>query len=201
MIRIAPPRARILAIRGLLLLAPWIGAPAALSCEESPIPPALQAQLLINVLSFDRALPERAGAELVVGVVIQRRYRPSLESGEDMLAAFAGAAVGNLLGLPMRVVAVELGSDSDLGEEIARLGVDVIYVTPLRALAIERIATATRAHKVRSLSADPETVRRGVAIGLGMRDDRPEILINLGAAQAEGADLSAQLLRVARIVS
>jgi hypothetical protein len=185
---------------GLVLAALSFGAAATEASEESPIPPELQAQLLLNVLSFDRAFAERAGAELVVGVVIQRKYRPSLEAGEDLLAAFNAAAKGNMLGLPMRAVAVELGPDSDVGAELSRLEIDALYVTPLRALALDRISTATRTLKVRSLTAVSESVRGGLAIGLGMRDERPEVLVNQAAAQAEGSDFTAQLLRIARLV-
>ncbi len=191
---------RLVALGGLLLGALALGPAPVMAGQESPIPPALQAQLFLNVLSFDREFPQRAGPELVVGVVIQRKYRPSLETGEDLIAAFTAKAEGNMLGLPMRVVAVELGPNSDVGAELSRLEVDALYVTPLRALALERISTATRALKVRSLTAVSDGVRGGLAIGLGMRDERPEILVNLAAAQAEGADFTAQLLRIARLV-
>jgi hypothetical protein len=172
----------------------------AFGADESPIPAATQAQLFLNVLSFDRSLSERAGAELVVAVLLQRRYRASLDSGNDMLAAFAEAARGNLLSMPVRVIAIELLPELDLGAELARLEVEVVYVTPLRALSIDDISAATRELDVRSLTAVPEALNAGLAVGLGIRDGRPEVLIHLAAARAEGADFGAQLLRMARIV-
>lgn len=183
-----------------LLGSAWLSAGPLPAPVETPIQPELQASLLLTVLSFDRELARQAGAELVVGVVILRKYRPSLESGEDMLAAFAASPARSLLGLPLRVVAVELGPDSDIEAELKRLQVDALYVTPLRALAIERITKATRALRVRTLTAVPEAVADGLAVGLGMRDQRPEILVNMAAAVAEGAEFTAQLLRMARIV-
>jgi hypothetical protein len=176
------------------------GAPAVGSSDESPIEPGLQAQLLLKVLSFDRALAARAGSELTVGVVIQRRYRPSLEAGEDMLAAFASVANRDFVALRVRAVAVELGPETDLQAELSRLEVDVLYVTPVRALPVETIAAATRALRICSMTAVPQLVSDGLAVGVGVRDDRPEILVNLEAASAEGIDFSAQLLRMARIV-
>ena len=76
-----------------------------------------------------------------------------------------------------------------------------IYEPPLRAVDIQRIAAATRARHVRSLTAVPGAVADGVAVGLGTRAQRPEILGHLTAAAAEGAEFTAQLLRIARIVS
>jgi hypothetical protein len=46
----------------------------------------------------------------------------------------------------------------------------------------------------------PEYVERGLAIGVGVKGERPEIVINLDASRAEGAELNAQVLRIARIV-
>ncbi len=190
--------------RASLLLALFcIAAPTASAVggrEESPIEPELQAQLLLKVLSFDRALAARSGSELTVGVVIQRRYRPSLEAGEDMLAAFASVASRDFVALRLRAIAVELGPKTDLEAELARLEVDVLYVTPVRALTAATIAAATRALRICSMTAVPQLVLDGLAVGLGVRNDRPEIIVNLEAASAEGIDFSAQLLRMARIV-
>ena len=44
-------------------------------------------------------------------------------------------------------------------------------------------------------------MENGLAVGVGLRGKKPEILINLEAARAEGADFNAQLLRLARIVN
>jgi hypothetical protein len=51
-----------------------------------------------------------------------------------------------------------------------------------------------------TLTGVAEYVRAGIAVGIGVRDDRPEILVNLAAARAAGADFSAQLLLLARVI-
>ena len=46
----------------------------------------------------------------------------------------------------------------------------------------------------------PEYVDQGVAVGVGIRKDRPLIIVNLEQARAEGSVFSSQLLALARIV-
>jgi hypothetical protein len=46
----------------------------------------------------------------------------------------------------------------------------------------------------------PRYVETGLAIGVDMKGERPEIVINLAASRAEGADLTAHLLKLARLV-
>ena len=46
----------------------------------------------------------------------------------------------------------------------------------------------------------PEYVEAGVSVGIGIRRDRPLIIVNLAQARAEGTAFSSQLLALARIV-
>jgi hypothetical protein len=43
-------------------------------------------------------------------------------------------------------------------------------------------------------------VRRGVAVGIGLDQDKPQILINLASARAQGSDFDASLLRIATVL-
>lgn len=184
----------------LLLLALVIAWPAMAQEAEVLVPADLQAQILLNVLTFDRNLAERAGDELVFAVLIQRRYMPSADAGNGLLAALRGISGEVMPGMRLRVVRLELDTGDDLGRALASLRPSVLYVPPLRALSIEEIVATTRALKIRTLTGVAEYVTRGLAIGLRLRDDRPEIVINLQAAVAEGADLNSQLLKLARVI-
>jgi hypothetical protein len=102
----------------------------------------------------------------------------------------------------LRVVEIEL--DLETGDGVAQrltaAGADALVFTPLRAVSVESVVAASRSLRIRSLTADPGAVEAGVAVGLGLRDDRPEILVNRAAAAAEGADFDSRLLAAARMV-
>lgn len=56
-------------------------------------------------------------------------------------------------------------------------------------------------HRVLSLSGVPRLAEvGGVSIAVGLKNGRPEILVNLNEAQAEGQELSSELLRLARVI-
>jgi YfiR/HmsC-like len=73
-------------------------------------------------------------------------------------------------------------------------------VSPLRAFAVEDVVLLARSSQITTLTGVPRYVETGCAIGLDLKGDRPHILINLAASRAEGADLNAQLLKLARLV-
>lgn len=182
------------------LLVLVIAGPATAQDAEVLLPADLQAQIFLNVLTFDRNLAERAGDELVFAVLIQRRYIPSAEVGDGLLAALQSQKEEVMPGMRLRVVGLELDAGDDLEAALAALSPSVLYVPPLRALRVEEITAGTRALKIRTVTGVAEYVTRGLSIGLRLRDDRPEIVVNLTAAVAEGADLNSQLLKLARVI-
>jgi hypothetical protein len=65
---------------------------------------------------------------------------------------------------------------------------------------VEALFVALRLRRIRTVTAVNEYVIAGAAVGLDLRGDHAEIVVNLPAARAEGSDFSSQLLRLARIV-
>src|SRR5207248_1488455 len=97
-------------------------------------------------------------------------------------------------------ILIEAGSQEQLRARLSDLAADVVYVTPMRAIDIAEIGRICRAHHLHTVTGVPEYVEAGLAVGIGLRRDRPLIIVNLEQARAEGAAFSAELLALARIV-
>jgi hypothetical protein len=78
--------------------------------------------------------------------------------------------------------------------------VRVLYVSPLRAVHLEDVALVSRAAQITTVTGVPRYVETGLAIGVDLKGERPQIVVNLAASRAEGADLTAHLLKLARVV-
>ena len=187
-------------IRGRLALALILLAGPAALAQDMPVPADLQAGLLLKLLPYDRALKERAGAEVVVVVVYQPRFRLSSEARTDFVRTLEHDAAGHILGLPLRLVELPLEESTDLAVELKRATADIVYLTPLRAVDVAALARAAREARVLSFTGVPEYVPRGAMIGVAERKNRPLLMINLGAARAAGVDLRAELLNISIIV-
>ncbi len=79
--------------------------------------------------------------------------------------------------------------------------IDILYITPLRATGIKEIIRACGAGKILTLTGVPEYVTDGVAIGIGIKGEKPRILINITSAKNEGSDFSSQLLKLAMVIT
>jgi hypothetical protein len=181
---------------GLLLL---FGGSRPASAQAMDLPIETQIPIFLKLLTFDRNLETRAGAELVVAILFQGGNRESLIVRRQAEAELKKAAQA-FEGLIIRIVVIDVEAESDLARRLQDDGVDAIYVSPLRAVDIREILKVTRAARVRSFSGVTRFVNQGVAMGVTMRGDLPQILVNLAAAREEGADYPAQVLKLARLV-
>lgn len=164
------------------------------------MPADLQYTLVAKILTFDRNLKARSGTELVVGVIHQTGFPPSLAALRELERAVAGSPIQAVEGIPVRLVAVPLRSIRTLEADLRREGVNLAYVVPLRAVEVGAVVQAARAAGALTVTGVPTYVSQGVAVGLGLQGDRPRILVNLTSARADGADFAAGLLSLADVV-
>lgn len=189
------------AVRALaLVLALRSGLAAA--AEPMPLKPDLQLPLILKVLTYDRHFESKAGTQVVVGIVYAPTDPTSVAAANevgDVLFRFQDKTVKRL---PIRFRLVEYTTPDALERTIARWGISVFYVAPGNARNLEGIVGVSQAKGVTTTTGVPEYVRRGggVSVGIGLNDDRPQILINISSARCEGSEFDASLLRIASVI-
>jgi hypothetical protein len=198
MIRIKPSAGKrgVSMIAAILLLCS-LGQP---SSETMGISASLQFQIFLKILRFEKNLPTRAGAEIVIAVLYQEGYRDSFVAMRDILKALSESPDSPVENIPVKSVAINIDKETDIGEALTRHRALIIYVTPLRAFDIDTILSVSRLRKLITVTGVTDYVKKGVSIGLGLKEGKPEILINLQAAKNEGSDFSSNLLKLARII-
>jgi len=174
----------------VLLLLAAIARPA--RAETSPIPAAVQVMLFGKIWMFDRSLANND--HLVVAVLYQSSLRSSAETKDQLIAAVRAS------GSKTQCIPVALDDVQGVVRELQRIKADVFYVTEMRGINIADIVRVSRARHIKTITVVEGYVEAGVAIGLRVRNDKPVIAVNLGAAKAEGSDLTAQLLRFSIVI-
>lgn len=179
---------------GLLLAA---GGSTAARAQEMEVPVAVQLPLFLKVMSFDRQLRSRTAGTLVIAIVYQRGYRASAAAKDE--AWRAAVRVGEVAGMPVHLVAIDLDRD-ELAEALTRSQATLVYLAPVRGIDMKEFASVTRAAQVTTLTGVVRYVELGLAVGVRLRGDRPRIVVNLAASRSEGAELTAELLRLAEVL-
>jgi len=154
------------------------------------VPTDVQLAVFQNIWKLDRNFR----APVKMAVLYQETHHASVTVKNEVMAVVATKK------LPILCVPLVAETQQQLLKAMAETDANVIYVAPVRALDIGAIATIARKRHIRTITGVPEYVEAGLAVGIGLRKNRPLIIVNLSASRAEGADFTAQLLGLARIV-
>ena len=178
---------------GLILLS------SKLTPQEMEVPVNVQYPIFLKILSFDRALSERVDGAIVLGIVFQGKNRESLNAKNKFVNSIKNSSIKNINKIPIRHVEIDI-EKVDLNKSVTENKVNILYMTPLRAVNAESVYSFSRTKKIVTLTGVPKYVESGFAVGLELKKGKPSILINLLAAKAEGIDFSSRLLKLARVL-
>ena len=184
---------------GPLMLAAGQDSPSALS-EVMPVPPDLQIPLILKILTYDRNFGNWAPLQLRVGIVYSPNDPSSLSTMNQIAQVFESFADKTVKNVPIRYTLVAYTSDTSV-ESMARSNqVNVFYITPGNSENLEKLLQISKTQQIITTTGVPEYVEKGVSVGIGVRQDKPQILINLASSKSEGSEFDASLLRIARVV-
>ncbi len=168
--------------------------------QEMPVPVDIQYSLFQKILTYDRNLKSRGTEKLVVGIIYQEKFRMSLVAKDNFMAAFNASATKTIEGIAIECIAINIGDSKDITEKIADADVNILYVAPLRVPPLKEIADFCTEKQILTLSGVPEYIKSGLSVGIGQKGNKPEILINLKSAKAEGSNFSSNLLKLATVL-
>ena len=167
--------------------------------QDMAVPAEVQFPLLAKILTFDRNLQDRVGDEIVIAIVYQRKYRRSLNVKDNLFDIINKSSIKAIEAIPIQYLSIDL-DNTDLAKTVSMNKVDILYITPIRAVSMETITAVSRANKILTFTGVQEYVQSGLAMGIGIKGGKPNIIINLAAAKIEGADFSSRLLKLVKVI-
>ena len=188
------------AVVSALTLAHVLGAPLQ-AADEMLVPPGLQIPLIFKILTYDRELTNRVGDELTMAVLFSSANRDSVQARDESLAILDKLSGKTVKTVPIRFTSVDYTSPEALSQIIERDGIDVLYVAPGLSDHIAQVVRISQERRIITVTGVPEYVNQGLAVGIGLRQDKPQILINLDASKQGGSVFDASLLRIAKVVA
>ncbi len=163
------------------------------------IDPASQYRLYLKIMTFDRNLKARIGAEFIIGILYAGLVGESRQARDDFARAVA-AGPAEFEGLPVSTVPIEYGKKGEIEAALAKASVDALYVTPVGSYDLGPVSVACRARGVSTFSGIPEYLGRGLSVSFEVSGRQAKVLVNLANSRAEGSDFSARLLDMVTVV-
>lgn len=168
--------------------------------QEMETPVQIQLPLFLKILSFDRNLKTRSKDVVHIGILYQKNVRQSVQVKNEVLKIVEEMQQKEILGMQTQFFPIEFTSESDLATAATRYDLEVIYITPMRAVDISMLSAHCHELHLLTITGVPEYMETGIAVGIGLKGEKPLIIINPTAAKLAGADFHSQLLKLAKII-
>ncbi len=146
--------------------------------QEMPVPPGLQVAIFTKVLNYDRRIQGDAPRMLVAFTDNSAGVK------DQVVKAFKDSGIS--------VSAVKADQlQGSIG------GINVLYVMP----GVSGTKQICQKNGILSITGVPSLVESGEAsIGLSVLNNKPRIIVHLKQLKAEGHELSANLLQLAKVI-
>ncbi len=168
------------------------------AASKMDAPVNIQIVFFYKIFALDKNLALDAGEVINVGVLYMPTNEASIEAKNEVLEEFRKAAGRTISELPVKIHEIEYTGADQLSSDIQ--GVSILYIVPGNSKSISTIRAICKQHKTRTFTSISRLVLNGVCVGIGIRKNKPKIIINRKASQECGADFSADLLELAEIL-
>ncbi len=162
---------------------------------------ALHLKILMRALTYEHSLAQRTKRFFRVGVLYDPDDERSRHAATTVILLLKEQARRlTFLQRQLVVVSVPLQENGRL-EGALQLDLSALYLsTNIDDTDIKRVVEITRRLKIISMTGVRPYIDLGVTLAVVLRHERPQIIINFPASQAEGARFSSQLLQLAEVI-
>ncbi len=171
---------------------------------EYHLDPARELELIKKILIFERNWKTRTEGSLSIGILYQKSYQISSWVAEDWLALETTSAEGTSLGgIKLLLKPLSLDEEQPLESVLASSGINFVYLTPLELQKQPRLLSSILKTcdrlRIGTFTGIPEYLDSGAAVAFNLREEKPQIIINLDAARAQGMNFSSQFLKLTTV--
>lgn len=158
----------------------------------------LQVNLFMKILRYDRNISNRGEKGLKIGILYNPSSKLSTKMKEDFEEEFKLMKDNTINGIQVFIVPIK--GVGELSKAIQNYGVNILYIARGFDNELDDILDICKKDSVLTLTGVPKYAERGVAVGLGIKMNRPQIIINTKVAKEVGAKFSADILKLAKVI-
>lgn len=185
---------RSIAVTAALLMA---GSVAHAQDAATELDPKIALPVLLKVITYDRNFAARGGGEFVILVASEDGKTPPI----DLVAIAKTMKLVSVQERPLRFVATSFKDQPSLDAAIQATHAAAIMAAPGTSPAgFKDISEVAQDNQIYTMTMDPSAVQKDFAIGVGNKDGRPQIVINLAMSKAIGAVFESSVLKLARVI-
>lgn len=159
----------------------------------------LQLRIIPKILSLEKNLAQSKEKFFNVSVLYSKEQRNSAQVFESFSKSV------NELGIAIKdkeatILPFDISSKGNFRSFISNNNIKLLYITPIRGIDITEITKICKEEGVLTITGVEEYSINQVSVVLSLVDNKLQIMINQKSSKQEGADFSARLLRIAKLI-
>ncbi len=158
----------------------------------------LQVNLFLKILRYDRNISKRGEGGLKLGVLYNPASTKSTKAFADFKKEFDQVESRTIN--KIQIFLVPIKGYEELEKSIKNYDVNIVYIAPGFDSKLSDILNICKSNSVLTLTGVPKYAEKGVAVGLGIKMKKPQIIINNSIAKEVGANFSADILKLAKVI-
>lgn len=165
---------------------------------QGQMPSKVQAAIIYKILKYDKNAASRSNGSVNIVIIVEgaaEKRKAELVSG---FSSINGQSVDNAT---IKIAAVTVTGPSNLAAAMKATAGNILYLP--QGISAETAAAAiayAKTNKAPVFSDNPALATQGAAVCLVLEGNSPKMVINLPASQAQGMALSADVLRLAKVI-
>ncbi|MBN2381628.1 DUF4154 domain-containing protein [bacterium] len=169
--------------------------------SQEMVPPVLEGNILIKVLSYEKNLKQRSGPLLNIGFLYNPK-EPLAEKHKTEIQTVFDKVLSNksIQGMTSELIEIPFLSSADLRTTITSKSIDILYLCPDFDDKVPSILELCKEFKIITITGNGHYVEAGATVGVVLKEGKPEILVNLKAANDLRLDFDLQLLKLATVL-
>jgi len=168
--------------------------------QDERLPAKARVTLLFTAMAYDHNLHSRCGDRVRIGVVSYSGDRNSTKVAGETVAGIIALKSKKIKGLGIEVESVEVSTEDQMLKIMEEKKINTIYLSSGLGALLQPVLKYAQSKKVLVVTGEAEYVKKGAAIGVVKRGQKPKILLHPIAAKEQGAKLDARLLRLVEMV-
>jgi hypothetical protein len=171
---------------------------ATLGTAHAQVPSKVQAAIIYRILKYDKNVVDRSKAAISLVILLEGT---AAERKDEIIAGFSSINGQKVESASIKIAAVTIAGADKLPAAMTAASGNLIYLPQGVTAATSAAAVAYgKANKVPVFSDDPVLSSQGVAVCIVLEGGSPKMVINLPASQAQGMALSADVLKLAKVI-
>lgn len=161
----------------------------------TPLPPTLQAELIVRVAGYDKGLRARAGDAVRVLIVV--KVNDDDPWAEKLRAGFL--QTDKIGGLAHIETVARYATATELAKTVRRQQIAIVVLPASLGDDVEAVRSSLDGVNVLTVVPDGDLVRRGVVLGFELVSGKPHLFFNTSQASRQHVVMSADVMKLMKV--